>query len=232
LNLILVLTILFLGITLFLFYFGKMGISNLSVLTWLTPKPWVVTTITTDNLDTPNFLRSSKDGQHLVGYFGEAEIPSKVYEDDSCNLKIHLQPKLPASEMFSNPIQITQSEKGKELTVQFLDDGKLDQFLECEIVSTGIQVDGNKTQRHKLDASSLDYLWNCYFPNSGRHAIAIILRVTSQTDSIDLGIIEHTIRVVKLDHLTKRQVWLFTVISGILTGGLALAETLIRLGLK
>jgi len=165
-----------------------------------------------------------------VEYVGEAALPMKVYVGDSHSISINLEPIFGILQTGAEPLHIQDTKSGKSVAVQILRDGSLQQFLEIELLAAGLEVGGEKKQRQTLTSQTLSYRWNCYFPNSGNHTLSLILRLVSPSGTIELGAIQHSIKVVKLDHLTQRQVWLIASLAGIVSGGLAIAEVLHQLG--
>jgi hypothetical protein len=165
-----------------------------------------------------------------IKYAGEAVLPRKVYAGDSHSISINLNPAFWIPPTGTEPLRIQDTRSGKSIVVQILRDGSLEQFLEIELLAAGLTVDGGKKQRQPLTSQPLPYCWNCYFPNSGNHRLSLILRLVSSSGTIELGVIPHSIKVVKLDHLTQRQVWIMASLAGIVSGGLAIAEVLHQLG--
>lgn len=165
------------------------------------------------------------EASRCVKYTGIAALPKKVYVDDSHSISINL--KLNISTLSNKePLHIQDSKKGKLIVLQFQQDGSSDQVLEIQLLAAGLVIDGEKIQRQSLILPTLSYCWNCYFPNSGDHVISLIMRVVSQSDIIELGSIQHNVKVAKLDHLTQRQVQL----AGIISGGLGIVVLLKQLG--
>lgn len=166
-----------------------------------------------------------------IKYVGEAVLPRKVYAGDSHSISINLNPAFWIPPTGTEPLRIQDTRSGKSIVVQILRDSSLEQFLEIELLAAGLTVDGEKKQRQPLTSQPLPYCWNCYFPNSGDHRLSLIIRLVSSSGTIELGVIPHNIKVVKLDHLTQRQVWLMASLAGIVSGGLAIAEILHQLGI-
>lgn len=175
-------------------------------------------------------LREPCEPYRRVEYVGEAALPMKVYVGDSHSISINLKPIFGILQTGAEPLRIQDTKSGKSVAVQILRDDSLQQFLEIELLAAGLEVGGEKKQRQTLISQTLSYRWNCYFPNSGNHTLSLILRLVSPSGTIELGAIQHSIKVVKLDHLTQRQVWLIASLAGIVSGGLAIAEVLHQLG--
>ena len=163
--------------------------------------------------------------QYKIKYEGEATLPKKVYVGNSHSITLNLKPTF--STLYSEEsFRIQDSESGKFIVLQIQRDSNLETFLEIQLLAAGLVVDGDKMQRQGLTLSPLAYNWNCYFPNSGDHVLSLIIRVGSQSNAIELGTIQHSVKVAQLDHLTQRQVQM----AGIITGGLAIAISLQQLG--
>lgn len=167
----------------------------------------------------------------IIKYQGYGLLPKKIYEGDSRNILFDLQPTLAlTSEGDVEPLRIQEAKNGVSMTLWDTAIGT-DAFLEFEIVAAGFVVEGEKKQRQPLALNHLRYQWNCYFPNSGNHSFIIIIRAINSDRPVKIGRIEHLVRVVKLDHLTQRQVWTIATLAGIVSGVVAFAEALHRLGL-
>ena len=167
-------------------------------------------------------------------YSGITKIPKKVYEGDSKNIVIELQLISWANEK-DEILQIMKVKDGLNLTFSAFDDIE---YLEFELIAAGFVIKGEAKQRQPVTSDFLRYYWNCYFPNSGNHTFALVFRPISSAAAPnsdlfakwDARIIEQTINVVKLDHLTQREVWFLASIAALISGSLTIAEILHRLG--
>ncbi len=223
--------------TVLLWYFGKTQMTRLSLFASLAPErrlsrsPIRSSSRLVDKLVALGGARfgfdeppeKEKPNKKLkVAYSGEAALPRKVYEDNSRNISINLKRTFSIPDEDSDPLQIQDIRSGKSIVLKILQDSSLEQFLEIELLAAGLTVGGDKKQRQNLTLDTLSYHWNLYFPNSGNHEITLILRVVSPDGTIGLGNLDHTIRVVKLDNLTRRQYLLLTSLAAVLTGGFGL----------
>lgn len=119
-----------------------------------------------------------------------------------------------------------------EITIPYSPSKSVGEYcLELELLSAGFKIDGDKAQMHNFDSDSLTYSWNCYFPNSGNHTFGIKASAVTPDENVDLGIKEFNIDVVKVDHLTERQVWFLAGFAALFSGCLAVVELVHRLGL-
>ncbi len=166
----------------------------------------------------------------LLGYVGRANISTRVYESDSRNISITFQRHF-FTDQADSPLTVTDTVSGKSIELQFPKEAEAAaEFLEIELLSAALTVAGEKKQRQHLSAQTLNFCWNCHFAKSGDQVVTFIIRLVSPLDQIQLGSVEHHIKVVKVDHLTQRQVWLITRVTAVLSGIFALAEILRRLG--
>ncbi len=165
-------------------------------------------------LDPGNNRAADKIKKWII-YSGEAMLPKKVYVGDSNSISINLK-RTSSTSSDEKSLNTQDSRSGKLIELQIQRDSGLEQFLEVQLLAAGLVIDGEKIQRKSLNLPTLSYNWNCYFPNSGDHLISLIIRVVSQSDTIELGSIQHSIKVAQLDHLTQRQTQLAGIISGVL----------------
>ena len=103
--------------------------------------------------------------------------------------------------------------------------------LEATLRGSGIETD-ERTQRQPLKRKQLVYQWNCHFPHSGRHEVSFDLRFLDAGGAMNTEKplqIARTIKVVKVDHLTQRQVWVVSVVCALVGGAFGVYETLRRL---
>jgi len=161
--------------------------------------------------------RGGGPGYYPKGFYvGHARLPKKVYAGDSRNLSIKLLPSVqtPTGEA---SLEVQQEDKSLALRVQIPQWNKSNspEYLEFEMVAAGFDVQGDLRQRQVLGLHTLNYLWNCYFPNSGEHSYAILAKKINNQDSIEIGNIKHTVRVVKVGNLTQGQVYFLAIIAGV-----------------
>lgn len=177
-------------------------------------------------------LRVSSPPIPHFGFYGKAQLPKRVYEGDSQNISIELKPALWTSPWNERTFKIENEKTGKSLQIEFAQQKASEhQYIEVEFLCAGINVDGEKKQRQPLKSSSLPFRWNCHFPNSGHYSTTFIMRLVNSSSATEIGAIEHSIKVVKFLGLTQRQVWILATIAGILSGSLAIMETLRQLGI-
>jgi hypothetical protein len=162
---------------------------------------------------------------------GEMKLPSRVYEGDSQNISIELRPRFHYPSTDSEYLRVRNVGASTTVNLSFNRDITQQQYLEAELLSAGLTIEGDKKQRQSLNSRELLYRWNAFFPNSGNHSVAFVFRLIGSPDTVELGTIQHDIKVVKLGGLTQRQVWMLATAAGIISGTVALTETLHKLGL-
>lgn len=162
----------------------------------------------------------------LIEYAGKARLPRKVYEGDSQNVSLVLK-RSTTPGVEGEVLTVEEAEQGKVVTVR-IEQG-IGKYLEVELVAAGITVSGERKQKQPL-GPALSYRWNCYFPNSGTHEMSLVLRLLTDTDAVELGAIDHRVKVTKLGPLTQRQVQTLASVASVISGGLAIAEVLHALG--
>lgn len=162
---------------------------------------------------------------------GRLVFPKRIYEGDSQNVEMAFQRNFSVAEMSHKLYHVKMTEGSRSMTLSTPEHAECEYFVEIDLVAAGIVIDGEKKQRQSLESSRLDYTWSCHFPNSGNHTVMFQISVISPSSTIELGAVEYKIRVVRIDSLTKRQVWIVAVILGIISGGAALAGALHQLGL-
>ena len=168
--------------------------------------------------------------RRILAYYGLISLPEKVYENDSQNISIDLRPAFDIQSLAGEHLRIRNVRIGKSITLSFEQQDSQDHFLEVEFLGAGISIDGEKKQRQKAASKNLVFKWNCYFGNSGDHIVDLTFRVVTLNDMIELGSIQHKVKVVKLDHLTQRQVWILAALAATISGVVVGAEALHQIG--
>lgn len=154
-----------------------------------------------------------------ISLIGEALLPNSVYIGDTHNVSIKMHPgdDEVARIYYGRPVQIQDIKGGKKITLKIRNDLDVEQSLEIELQCAGATIDGDKKQKQPLGIRTVYYNWNCYFPNSGNHLLNLVMRVIYQSDVLELGSIEHKVKVVRLGKLTQREVWLIASAGGVLS---------------
>jgi hypothetical protein len=154
-------------------------------------------------------------------YTGIAQLPERVYVGDSKNISIRLSPEIQLFSADESAVTVgerTESQIDLDVKLPITINSGEPEYLEIGLRATGFQVGEEPEQRQKLSSHELVYAWNCYFPNSGDHAYIIRFRKIASTASIDIGHLEHKVRVVKIFNFTQNQVYAVAAVFGIPSG--------------
>ena len=146
-----------------------------------------------------------------VEFKGEASAPRRVYVGDSQDIFVELHRKY-TRDRGVRPLEITRTDTGATIRLQASDDHK--GTLEIELLAAALVIAGDTKQQCPLSRDKLSYRWNCYFPNSGRHTVTLVIRILGKSGNAELGTLPNSIWVVKIGSLTQRQVWLLACLSG------------------
>jgi hypothetical protein len=162
-------------------------------------------------------------------YVGQGWLPKKIYEGDSKNISFTFSQK-----PYCRVAQIRSRSKYdemKDIDVPIEISPKRNVLLEMKMLAAAVDISGEPIQQVKLSNGSIHFQWNCHFKNSGIHQMAFLLRCIVDSQEVFTDRFEHTVKVVRLDHLTQRQVWAFATFAGLLSGAIGLAEIINRIGL-
>jgi hypothetical protein len=170
-----------------------------------------------DGIDHINYGVAPERDFYPIQYIGQAKFPTQVYQGDSKSLSIDLEPYFWILPKDDGPFTVRDYESGKIILLQIDQDPNLEQFIEIELLGAGLTVHGEQKQRQRVTSQRLFYLWSCFFEKSGKHEINLVLKLIDSSNITTLGAIEHTVRVVKLDHMTQRQVWIIASLSGLIS---------------
>ncbi len=168
-----------------------------------------------------------------LSYLGKTLVPTKVYEGDSRSITMELRRflSLPKSgERGHHFLQVREGNRGSAIQLRLVHDPAVDEFLEVQLLAASFSIRGDEEQRRPLTEKTIAFTWNCHFEKSGEHSIAFVFNVVTPNGKVQIGTSEHSVKVVKLDHLTQRQVWLLSIFAGVISGVLAIIEGLRRFG--
>ena len=104
-------------------------------------------------------------------------------------------------------------------------------YLSIELLATGFEISGERTQKQDLQCPILTYAWGIKAVTSGKHKIALVLKVEDENEIQTnlIGTILHEVKVASVARLTQRQIKILTAILGTCTALLAILEALQRL---
>jgi hypothetical protein len=146
-------------------------------------------------------------------YTGKAVLPKRVYMGNTYNIPIDLQQEYdidPARGRYLETENAGIDKVGKQdlqpVKVTLQVSGT---YLEAELLASGFATYGVRTQRQRLSAPHIEFVWSCMLIKSGVHDCTILLRTVTVDEGKEtiepLGRIEQSTRVVQLGNLTRRQ---------------------------
>lgn len=159
-------------------------------------------------------------------------IPTRLYEGDSSMVVVRLagwSDFAPYRE--ARPLFLLDEYGDKQPLGMEIEQGFHPKCLGVELLAAGFAVEGERQQIQKVLAAPIIYEWNISPPKSGNFEIGLVFRVVDASGRTrKLGMTTHVVTVVKIDHLTSRQLWFLAAVSGALTGMLGILATLSQLG--
>ncbi|HEX8319534.1 hypothetical protein [Longimicrobium sp.] len=176
-------------------------------------------------------LAFGSDRPKWVQLQGHARLPSRVYYEDSRIISVEFRVVNSELRLLHPAFTARESFDHDNAAVSLTALASAIDALELELVAGGCEIAGNLMQSQLLDATRINFQWSCHFPKSGTHEIALVARQVTSTGKVDLGRVEHSVRVVKFGPFTQRQVWVVASISAVFAGVIAVAKTLQELGL-
>lgn len=169
----------------------------------------------------PNELRGPLPGtpfEKEVVFTGKIKLPSKVYEDDTYIVKINMTPNLQMERRRRTFFRFNYEPKSGAISLKVNAEGMRQSMkLEISLVGVGCEVKALQPEVQELRSECLTYSWGCSFPSSGHKMLIVKLQAylkSGEKLSDSSFQIDHRVKVVRVDHLTKRQVWLLAWLTG------------------
>lgn len=161
------------------------------------------------------------------------KLPKRVHFGDSRALSFQMASREASllAQVYSSDA-LRSGDVSKDIAVTLETTQGQQAFVEMEILPSGVQVAGSTVQRAELTGEPLNFIWNCFFNNSGSHIISFVIRMVQESKSTPVGQIDHSVRVVRVDHLTQRQVWLLGALFTFITGVIAAIGIIHSIGQK
>ena len=163
------------------------------------------------------------DEGRVLKFEGSVCIPRRVYEGDSHVFSLELVPHV-SYHFDKNPTVELDNDKDKlSLTISWHKECS----LKVSLVSPAMAVKNIEKEQQSLGIKSLSFGWHCYFPNSGDHIVVIAVDLYGKPGEESFHQkhrVERRIKVVRIDHLTKRQVWVLASIGSLAALALTAAK--------
>jgi len=236
-EMLLIMFLLFLGITVFLSVLTKQGRDSLAVI--INPLKGLASSLISW-LSKALPSSGKETGVEVFGYYippvleGNllAQFPKMLYIDESTAVSIRLPAKTEITGHFplvrvSIP-KIWTTPSGQLIGLS------LDK-LTCivELQAGGMEVSGERIQTRPYSEATegFDFSWVVHPLSSGNHLLILITTLNYENHIVFGPHIHRTkVRVNKLNGFTGEQVWRLTLVSGFVTGLLGLAQVLHSLG--
>jgi hypothetical protein len=162
----------------------------------------------------------------LVRYVGEVKIQNKIYVHENMNIEIKLMKTL-ADILIRADKLLKKSEHGNDNVEFQTEHSKANPHYLCiELQGANMDVDGEKSQMQVVGADDLIFHWSISFPHSGNFTPRLIFKIKTGIEYKEIGEFSSQIKVVKLDGLLHRDIYLLTVLGTIITLGLSLIKIL------
>ena len=159
----------------------------------------------------------------VLKFEGSVCIPRRVYEGDSHVFSLEFVPHV-SYHFDKNPTVELDNDKDKlSLTISWHKECS----LKVSLVSPAMVVKNIEKEQQSLGIKSLSFGWHCYFPNSGDHIVVIAVDLYGKPGEESFHKkhrVERRIKVVRIDHLTKRQVWVLASIGSLAALALTAAK--------
>ena len=141
-----------------------------------------------------------------VDYAGGITAPKRVFVGDSRSISFILEQMVRPYHEGNETLIVEDMPDGKRVRLRVpLQPGKANTLV-VELQAAGVTVDGERRQEQQLlELRKVQYHWTCHFPNSGNLTLSFRLIALGPAIENDVGIIPHSVKVDKLDHLTQRQ---------------------------
>lgn len=164
--------------------------------------------------------------QRTLQLVGQATLPRQVYAGDSFALSVNLR-QASFDTALSVHSQVLDSVQGKLIGVQLQDTRDSPLEIQAALLAAGISLSGDASQRKTLGVEPITFRWVAAWPSSGYQTISVVVSLVSEGAATEILSFDHKVRVVQIDHLTARQVWIVSAILGVLPGAYAVVSAVL-----
>ena len=159
-----------------------------------------------------------------VKLLGSMKLPTRVYVNSSCIVELSLYPEHTGHEHAEPRFSLEQ--RGDETVIVSVWN---EEWRDLEIRLVGIGIDIVPIDSEVQSGSAMHFSWGCTFRHSGIQTLALRTRVRFHMGWNSYGL-NHTVRVVQLDHLTTRQIRILAGVLGFISTAIGVAVGLDSLG--
>lgn len=202
------------------FYLGSTGVTILNV----SSNTKDVFNIIKETVETLKdfFVEDKSEPKFYSGY---VELPEKFYVNEAEKIEIYLEGNIQILETNRERLLVSQIEELKKVDIQIIKGGDKTEFLKIELQAASLKIGGEASQQINLVNNILKYHWSISSDKPTLHKLSLIFSKISNSNIKYLGELDHTIKVVNLLGLSRRQVFFGSAILGTL----ALIPAIIKL---
>ena len=171
--------------------------------------------------------------QYLVS--GSVVLPKRVYENDSLDVRM----KLDISFATDSTVLVTSEHDQSSRAVLriLIEDVDRPKTISAELIATGFEVKAEGRRIERLRLTQYEFAWNCKFITSGYHqyVFRVVIEDKASGDS-EFNVqqvikLVRGVKVVKLDHLTSRQVWVLATACAVFSVVVSIVKLAIEIGI-
>lgn len=159
------------------------------------------------------FIKSKDES---IIYSGYIELPDRIYVDESANIVINLFGKVLLNKLNREFMENSQNEELKLIDIHVQRKQNVSGFLKVELQAASLKIGGEANQQVDLVNNDIKFQWSISSNKPTFHKMALIFSKVSGSLIKNFGEIEHSVKVVNLFGLTRRQVIVSAGISGLL----------------
>lgn len=175
-----------------------------------------------DHVEPESLVPQKWKGPHLR-LEGMLRLPKQVYEGDSFIISMTLDPVAHTNKKSDEPSIIIRTREDGVMSVAATWPSDIKSgILHVKLVCAGIEIVPARPEEQRLNLERLVYRWSCACPNSGEHELSLEFSFNESFAFLSKQF-DHRVRVVRVDHLTKRQVWVLAALGGVVSFLLSVA---------
>ncbi|MDQ3131002.1 MAG: hypothetical protein M3Q99_09605 [Acidobacteriota bacterium] len=157
-----------------------------------------------------------KNKDESIVYSGYVELPSKIYVNESANIIVNLFCEVLPTKSNREHMETVQNKELKLIDIYLQRKQSGLESLKVELQAASLKIAVETNQQIDLINNHIKFQWSITSENPTLHKINLIFLKVSNSLIKHLGEIEHSVKVVNLLGLTRRQVFVAAGISGLL----------------
>lgn len=168
-----------------------------------------------------------------ISLVGNIILPRRAYVGDSCVISLELVPEFMEKDTPAPKLEMQNSE-GNIIFALSCDDGY--RRLHINLIGIGVDITPIESEFQDINSSACSYSWGCHFSSSGEQVLSLRCELVTSYDNgfttYDKKTLNKKIKVVQFGHMTSRQIKMYAIIGGTISGVLAVIAGLSKLGLS